>query len=78
MKLFSMEELKIIFSEAEIGSLEKLDSTLILHEKMRRVILLIYETSALQNWAYEPDDYDNVSIADLLRDVYKMLKSGIS
>ncbi len=77
MKLFSMEELKIIFSEAEIGSLEKMDNTLILHEKMRNVIELIYETDALQSWAYESEDGEP-SIADMLRDVYKMLKSGIT
>jgi len=77
VKLFSMEELKIIFSEAEIGSLEKMDNTLILHEKMRYVIELIYETSALQRWAYDPGDGDT-SMADMLRDAYQMLKSGIT
>lgn len=48
--------------------------TIALHGKMKAVIKLIYETDALQAWAYEDGDGEP-SIASLLRESYKMLEA---
>lgn len=57
--------------------------TLDLHEKMKTVITLIYETQALQAWAYEDghlvvvgkDGDEESSIANLLRESYEMIEA---
>lgn len=48
------------------------EGTFMLHERMKRVIRLIYETNALHCWAYDPGD-DDFSIGGMLGEVYRQI-----